>query len=505
MTLEQTLDVLLDDDLEPIVEMVLCRGNGGRGNGGYDVRAADGRVRFRRHDDGHGWRFEVEAVEGRNPLGDRAVDRFAGLEAERAAPFPHRSQNAYPFAYEMVAQLFDAPSPPDVCVIHTAAHNWEEAGGHRGEHGSLDAVQSRAPFIIGGAGVRALGKVPRACRLIDVAPTVLQLLGAAPAPAGLGLNGSARADAFLRRQDGEPQLDVIDPSTTRPRTVVGFLLDGANPNVLYAMAEAGEAPNVARLMAIGTTFGHGAVASLPTVTLANHTAILTGAHPGHHEILHNAWYDRAGGRQVITNSPATWATAMRWLGSSVDTIHSAVRRTWPDDLSVSINEPCDAFASWSTFEVLRRGEAIERPPAPDELPNATQRFVRPLKDYRWSSRIDHTGVEQAVGIWSGRYRGIEMPRPRFMWVNFTLTDAAFHEGGPHSEVAAASVRDTDARLGEVLAAVDRAGAMESTAFFLVADHGMEETNPEVRGDWGDALRAAGIGFRDEAFGFIYLV
>ena len=297
--------------------------------------------------------------------------------------------------------------------------------------------------------------------------------------------------------------DLIDPAT-RPDHVIGFLFDGCNPNVLYDMAGRGEAPNVARLMAMGTTFEHGAVASLPTVTLANHTAILTGAHPGHHEILHNAWYDRARGRQVITNSPATWATAMRWLGSGVDTIHSAVRRTWPDDLSVSINEPCDAFASWSTFEVLRRGETIERPPAPDELPNATQRFVRPLKDYRWSSRIDHTSVEQAAGIWSGRYRGIEMPRPRFMWVNFTLTDAAFHEGGPHSEVAAASVRDTDARLGEVLAAVDRAGAMDSTAFFLVADHGMEETNPEVRGDWGDALRSAGIGFRDEAFGFIYL-
>jgi hypothetical protein len=137
---------------------------------------------------------------------------------------------------------------------------------------------------------------------------------------------------------------VIDPSVPRPRTVVGFLLDGANPNVLYTMADAGEAPNVARLMAMGTTFEHGAVASLPTVTLANHTAILTGAHPGHHEILHNAWFDRASGQQVVTNSPATWAGAMRWLGREVDTIHSAVRRTWPDELSVSINEPCDALA-----------------------------------------------------------------------------------------------------------------------------------------------------------------
>jgi hypothetical protein len=461
-------------------------------------------VRFRRRDEEGGWRFDVEAVEGRNPLGDQAPDRFAGLDSEQAERFPHRTRNAYPYAYEMVAQLFDAPSPPDVCVIHSAAHNWEEAGGHRGEHGSLDAVQCRAPFIIGGAGVRALGRVPRACRLVDVAPTVLQLLGAAPAPGGRGLDGSPRAGAFLRRQDGDPQLDVIDDSMPKPRTVVGFLLDGANPNVLYAMAQAGEAPNVARLMAMGTTYEYGAVASLPTVTLANHTAILTGAHPGHHEILHNAWYDRATGQQVITNSPATWATAMNWLGGEVDTIHAAVRRTWPADLSVSVNEPCDAFASWSTFEVLRSGQTIERPPAPEELPYATQRFVRPLKDYRWSSRIDHTGVEQAVGIWSGRYRGVEMPRPRFMWVNFTLTDAAFHEGGPHSEVARASIRDTDARLGEVLAAVERAGAMDDTAFFLVADHGMEETNPEVRGDWGDHLRAAGVEFRDEAFGFIYL-
>ena len=39
---------------------------------------------------------------------------------------------------------------------------------------------------------------------------------------------------------------------------------------------------------------------------------------------------------------------------------------------------------------------------------------------------------------------------------------------------------------------------------LVADHGMEETNPAVRGDWGPALRDAGIEFRDEAFGFLYL-
>jgi predicted AlkP superfamily pyrophosphatase or phosphodiesterase len=90
-----------------------------------------------------------------------------------------------------------------------------------------------------------------------------------------------------------------------------------------------------------------------------------------------------------------------------------------------------------------------------------------------------------------------------MWVNFSLTDAAFHAGGPHSEIAAASLRDTDARLGQVLGAVERAGVWDAAAFFIVADHGMEENDPSVTGDWGPALAATGVAHRDEAYGFIY--
>ena len=66
--------------------------------------------------------------------------------------------------------------------------------------------------------------------------------------------------------------------------MIGFLFDGTNPNVLYDMAARGEAPNVARLMAMGTAYQHGAMASLPTITLANHTSILTSRHPGHHDV-----------------------------------------------------------------------------------------------------------------------------------------------------------------------------------------------------------------------------
>jgi hypothetical protein len=39
---------------------------------------------------------------------------------------------------------------------------------------------------------------------------------------------------------------------------------------------------------------------------------------------------------------------------------------------------------------------------------------------------------------------------------------------------------------------------------LTADHGMQGAEPGCTGDWDAALTAAGVPFRDEAYGFIYL-
>jgi phosphonoacetate hydrolase len=486
----RALEILTDSALAPIVDMVLLARDGA-----YEAVSHEGSVRFRRVDaNGHGAVYEVVAVEGVNPFADQSTDRFTPLAAELEHRNPLRRDNAYPHAFEQVAQLFDHPAAPDLCVIHSADHNWEDQGGHRGEHGSPGIVQARAPFILAGKGVRGDGLVPRSARLVDVAPTILTLLGVEP-----------RADGtLLAGQDGVVRDEVLDMSGGHPKHVVACLFDGTNSNVLYDMAARGEAPNVARLIEMGTAYGHGAMAGLPTVTLANHTSILTGRLPGHHGILHNAWFDRRTGEQIITNSNATWPTAMLHAFEGVESIHSAVHRADPGAFTASVNEPCDIGADYSTFHFFRRGEAPEIPKSPDGMPHTTERFVRPSKDYRWSSVVDHMGTDQAIGIWDGHYREETYPRPRFMFCNFTLTDSAMHEGGPHSEVAAASVRDSDGRLGELLAAVERAGAFDDTAFVLVADHGMEETDPEVTGDWDEVLRDADIRFRDEGYGFLYV-
>jgi hypothetical protein len=482
---DRALTVLLGRDLEPVVDMVARRTGPDR----YEVLTAEGHVAFARADGG----YERLGGSGADPLACRSPAHLAGIEAERADPCPPRSRNAYPFAFEQVAQLFDHPAAPDLCVLHSAAHNWEDQGGHRGEHGALGVVQARAPFVVAGRGVARHGMVERAARLVDVGPTLAALVGCAPRPDG----------TFLAGQDGAVLHDVLDDGT-RPRHVVGFLWDGANANVVYDLAARGEAPNVARLIGMGTAYRWGAMAALPTVTLANHTTILTGRFPGRHGILHNAWYDRATGEQVITNSQATWPWAMRSLLPGVESLHDAVHRSFPDAFTVSSNEPCDLHADYSTFDWFRSGDVPPIPSSAEGIPHSTERFVRPSKDYAWSTVVDHLSVEQVVGIWSGEYQGRTFPLPRFTWCNLTLTDSAFHAAGPLSEMGEAAVRDSDARVGEVLAAVERAGVFDDTAFVLVADHGMQQTDPSVRGDWDEALRAAGIRFRDEGYSFLYL-
>jgi hypothetical protein len=46
--------------------------------------------------------------------------------------------------------------------------------------------------------------------------------------------------------------------------------------------------------------------------------------------------------------------------------------------------------------------------------------------------------------------------------------------------------------------------LRTAAFFVVADYGMEDSNPAVTGDWSIALDACGVPYRDEAYGFIYV-
>ncbi len=498
----KAVNVLTSEKLENIVEMVLFSPEPGV----FEAHANDGSVMFERPGCDDPLKPKIIETQGRDPLSDQDVSRFSTLALQREFRCPKRTENSYPYSYDHVAQIWDHEHAPDLIAIHTAAHSFLDEGGHLGEHGSLDILQARAPFILSGKGVKKAGVINSHVRLVDVAPSVAYILGASQT-GGILSDGNYSGSSYLKRQDGKVLSEWFQ-ETERPDNVVIFLLDGCNPNILYDVVEQGGAPNISRLMANGTTFSYGAISSLPTVTLANHTTILTGCHPAHHGVLHNAWFDRKKMIQIVTESPGTWHLAMDYLNPETETIFECLNRYNRDITTAAINEPADKGATYSTFEEVRKGrmaEIIAQSGIDASVPkDTTNQYFESSQDYRWATTADHAGLAQAIGLIRRNWDNLKLDRPKFMSVNFSLTDSAFHDSGPDSDMGRAAVRDTDARIGKILRAFEIESEFDQTLFIVLADHGMEETNPNVTGSWIKALKDASIDVANDSFGFLYL-
>lgn len=482
---------LVDPTLADRVELVVRPLGADR----FRASAVDGSVEFTRSDVDGRHEYRVTSTSGRDPLAVQHSDHLVGHDVERERAHPARAENSYPHAFDSIAQFFDAPTAPDLVATHTAAH---VSDAHLGQHGSLGVVQARAPFIAAGAGVRRLGSVERSTRVVDIAPTVAELLGLEPHPDALGATGERRHDARLLRQDGDVIADLLDEE--RPEHVVVFLLDGCNANLLHDVIDAGEAPNIAQLVQRGSRFLHGSMASLPTATLANHTTALTGVHPGHSGVLHNTWIDPSDGSNpdLLAMDQMFWAT--RHLSPDVETLFEALERSRPGAFSSATFEFCDRGATFSSFGLVRERSGSDLPPETD-VDHLDADAAAASAAYRFMSRVDHLSSQHTISCWLREHGN---PLPTLSWCSLAVTDEAGHESGPHGELARCAVRDSDARVGAVLDAVERAGALEHTAVLVVADHGMEQSDPAVDHPWSKDLERLAPPHREVGGGLFYL-
>jgi predicted AlkP superfamily pyrophosphatase or phosphodiesterase len=248
------------------------------------------------------------------------------------------------------------------------------------------------------------------------------------------------------------------------------------------------------------------VAEFPSVTLTNHASILTGVGPGRHGILGSLFYDRRSGRSVNANDATTWHLSERWLRPGVATVFEQVARARPGALTACVNEPVDRGAGYSTMGLIRAAGSADGAttlaqalPDPTGSPHLGDR--RHLADgyYAWATQVDDAGLGQMFDLWRDASTA-----PVLSWWSNAVTDAGHHAGGPRSPIARDSLRDADRRLGAFLDHLDRIGVADDVLLMLTADHGFEGTDPACRGGWDGALRKAGVPFRDEGPGFLYL-
>jgi phosphonoacetate hydrolase len=471
----------------------------------YRYSTAVGSVSWRRDADGSSWTYTVQEETGFNVLGVIDTDRFIGLDAEQTA-FDARpispELHGRPYAYDSLSQIFDDPKVPNAVAVPAPGFPLH---GNIGNHGSLASVQSRGMFIACGAGVRKAGWVDDHARVIDVAPTLLALLGA-PTIDCLGSSGKRRKGRLLA-QDGSEIQTILSKGKTATR-VVAIVLDGCNTNLLADAIDAGDVPNLAKLLNNGIGLRHGIVSSFPTVTLPNHMSAFTGLHPGRHGVINNEFVDHDG-NHVNLLDVAEMPYACDWFHPGVETVHEAVHRIKPDAFTSSCFEYMDRGADWSTYDDYRTRGRVEFPGLEETCAQSSPEgwdHQDHGRGYRFMSRVDETSLRAAIRQWNPpQMTGHELPTLQL--VNLSLTDSSGHAVGPLGDLARFGLIDSDRRVGRLIKAIEDADAYGETAFVILSDHGMDQCDADLENHMCADLSAfwSAIGRREIGDVFLYPV
>jgi phosphonoacetate hydrolase len=443
-------------------------------DGAYEVWAQRGMIRFKRFlDDDGGLHFEVIEQIRENPIANQDPFAVSTIDEEMRASGSggHSSTDSnraflepnvitHPFAYERIAQLFDSPRAPDI-MVSPKAYTY---GIQPGQHGALDVVQSRAPLIFSGPGVKR-GRHRIAARHVDIAPSIAHAMGF-PKLAG---------ESYLKRQDGRVLNEIFDAaSSERPRAVYMILLDGLSHSELMHQLENNRAaiPNLVRLIDAGAMLSHGSIVNFPSITWPSHSTIMTGTWCGHHDIVNPTYHERER-RETVPVQGMVFDTE-RFLSAEVETLYEAFKRVFgAETITASIHEPQGRGADHNVFEKRIIGDKVR-------LKDITIGMMGTASEIspRWMADgmpamhreevVDIRGMAQLINMME--HCGARVPK--FIAHEFVLTDGAGHDYGPHHEGLREALYRTDGRIGKVLELLGARGMIELTLFVVTSDHGM---------------------------------
>ena len=134
--------------------------------------------------------YAYRVVEGADPL--RYTDHPPAARLVGAGPHSGLAwqkatyETSCPDVVGQTVEMFDHYRTGDLVVL--SARGWCFDPGHLGNHGSVEADDMRVPMFFRGPGLPAGAWIDTA-RTLDIAPTVLSLMGAVPSTANGALPG----------------------------------------------------------------------------------------------------------------------------------------------------------------------------------------------------------------------------------------------------------------------------------------------------------------------------
>jgi phosphonoacetate hydrolase len=472
------LALLRDPEVSGQVDMVVtCR------EGVYEVWAVRGMVRFRRL-----WRpgqlaFEVVEQIGANPVADQSPTAIATCadELHAATASGHFTENpnsafiepehlSYPHAYERIAQLFDSPYAPDL-VVSPKCYAF---GLQLGQHGALDVVQSRAPLAFAGPRVRQ-GTYDSAPRQVDIAPTICEIM-AFPTIDGADCSGRTATergvapDVYLKRQDGHALHEIIS-GDQRPTRVYLVIFDGLSNSELRHLLDTRDpaVTNLRRILDRGAFFTFGVTVNFPSITWPSHSTLLTGAWCGHHDVVNPTYYARDRRQALVPQAQGMMTEG--YLCPEVETLYEAFHRVLGfSAFTASIHNPQGRGADHAALERRVVGPRDRlKALTPDFVATIDPRYLADGKEaVHREALLDARGMAQLMLLFDDPTHA----PPVLVAHEFSLTDGAGHEYGPHGDGLRAAVTESDRRLGQVLDMLEAKGFIDSTLFVFTSDHGM---------------------------------
>ncbi|KQY63558.1 MULTISPECIES: alkaline phosphatase family protein [unclassified Nocardioides] len=264
-----------------------------------------------------------------------------------------------------------------------------------------------------------------------LATTLLLLLPTA-ACAGhesAGSNGSADSgDSIALRQ--APQRAAAGRATNPTHYVLAISVDGLNAEALDTLGKAGT-PNFHRMMENGAATSNARTEFERTLTLPNHTGMITGRR-----------VSRSSGGHGVDFNDDNHRTVQQAAGHPVASVFSVFHN---HDLSTAL------FASKQKFAIFKRS-----------WPGAVDRFT---------VNLDNRELVRSV-------RADLVAHPRaFTFLHLSRPDDVGHAKGFMSPAYMQAVKATDQRLGELIHTVNtHPKLLEHLTVVLTADHGGEGPN-----------------------------
>lgn len=344
---------------------------------------------------------------------------------------------------------------------------------------------SRVPVIVRGNGWAEPGATnDRAVDLAGLAPTYARLLG-------------TDFDA-----EGSP-LPGLDYGS-RPKLIFTIVIDGGGWNVLDRYPDAW--PNIAGLMDEGTTYTNASIGSFPAQTGSIHANIGTGEYPRTHGVPYNFYFENADPQYLEeptigdlwdqeTNNAAIVGT-MSVLSNHLSMIgHGAALAGGDQDIGVVWD---DENQTWTTNETyyeipdyiadidaarLERYEAQND--ARDGREDGTWFGNQPedlLEGLRRSSNpaFEKYQGDDIISVIRNEGLGLDDVADLF-YVQFKSPDQAGHIWNMVNPEIEDVLKEADAQIGRIVAALDSQVGPENYVLALTADHGQQPVATPERG------------------------